>query len=207
MSVKDISWALNYEDLPERPEVAACSRFKMVLIELAGHASLTNPFPPVGDVASRAGMSRRLVRKVARALYEHGVADVMRTRGICGDRFLAGWKEAIHNETPVSRSHAAPRKLRPSEIVYVIGCSDYPSVKIGRTTNIEQRLRALRTMSPVAIEVLWSTPGGVELEKFIHRAFARFRTHGEWFDFGYEDPLRLIKAELVDRSATAEVRQ
>lgn len=81
----------------------------------------------------------------------------------------------------------------PGEVVYVLGSAGRTTVKIGRTTNLPERLRAIQRMSPVPLSVLWQHPGGRELETFLHRHFASRRSHGEWFTFEASDPVHLIR--------------
>jgi hypothetical protein len=56
-------------------------------------------------------------------------------------------------------------------------------IKIGITTNLTSRIRAIRNSSPVPIEVLAiiRNAGNVE-EGFMHGRFADLRRHGEWFE-------------------------
>jgi hypothetical protein len=71
----------------------------------------------------------------------------------------------------------------PEEVVYVLGTPGSNTVKIGRTTNLAKRVADIQRMSPVPLTVLWSTPGGHQLETQLHRHFADLRSHGEWFTF------------------------
>jgi hypothetical protein len=68
--------------------------------------------------------------------------------------------------------------------VYLIGSTDSPLVKIGRTNNLQKRLGDIQRMGPVPLEVLWCLEGGHELEKALHRHLRKRRKHGEWFDLG-----------------------
>ena len=63
-------------------------------------------------------------------------------------------------------------------------------VKIGKTSQIDVRLRTLRTMSPVPlVQVHTIQVSDMEwAEKYLHLRFAQRRSHGEWF--------RLTAAEL-----------
>jgi hypothetical protein len=88
------------------------------------------------------------------------------------------------------------------EVVYVLGTPGSNTVKIGRTTNLAKRLADIQRMSPVPLSVLWSTPGGHELETRLHRHFATHRSHGEWFTFE-ADPVRAIK-EAVEMEPWAQ---
>src|SRR6185437_1224824 len=103
-----------------------------------------------------------------------------------------------HPEHEEARSK--PKKLAPSEVVYVIGSTASPLVKIGRSVDVDTRLRSIQNMSPAPLTVLWTTRGGRELEAQLHAAFAKYRVHGEWFNFGTNDPVNLISAEVASRA-------
>jgi hypothetical protein len=79
------------------------------------------------------------------------------------------------------------------EWVYVIGSPGMNIVKIGWTTNLSQRIAAIRTMSPVPLDVLWSTPACDGMEYGLHGYFAEIRSHGEWFRFEDEDPVDAVR--------------
>lgn len=74
------------------------------------------------------------------------------------------------------RSWAAPN---PKECVYVIGYDRF--IKIGYTTNLEQRLDNLQTACPGKLKVHAILHGGRRLEHALHANFADYRTEGEWF--------------------------
>ncbi|MCT7977579.1 GIY-YIG nuclease family protein [Laspinema olomoucense] len=56
--------------------------------------------------------------------------------------------------------------------------------KIGRTNNLQRRLRQLSTMNSKQVELICSISTGdsATLEKKLHQQFKLFRQHGEWFD-------------------------
>ena len=83
-----------------------------------------------------------------------------------------------------------------TEIVYVLGTPGSHTVKIGRTTNLAKRVAEIQRMSPVPLVVLWTHPGGHELETNLHRHFAPSRSHGEWFTFASGNPVQEIKAAV-----------
>lgn len=83
------------------------------------------------------------------------------------------------------------------ECVYVIGTPSSQTVKIGRTIQIKKRLADIQRMSPVPLEVLWTHPGGRELETNLHRRFASLRSHGEWFTFT-EDPVTAVSQAVLE---------
>lgn len=91
------------------------------------------------------------------------------------------------------------------ECVYVLGTPGSNVVKIGRTTNLKKRLADIQRMSPVPLEVLWTHPGGFELESALHRRFANIRSHGEWFRFD-RSPVTSIR-EAVEALAPERKRE
>lgn len=93
--------------------------------------------------------------------------------------------------------YAIPQVIREGDkqqVVYVIGRRGSPIAKIGTTSNLRARLRAIQTGHPFRLEVLWSCPGGRRLEAWLHQGLAPRRLEGEWFDFDDLDPVRLVKA-------------
>lgn len=89
------------------------------------------------------------------------------------------------------------------ERVYVIGTPGSNTVKIGRTIHLEKRLAEIQRMSPVQLEVLWSTPGGHALETALHRHFRARRSHGEWFAFD-GDPVEAVTRATDEKAQENE---
>lgn len=85
-----------------------------------------------------------------------------------------------------------------AEQIYVIGTPGSNTVKIGRSTHIEKRIADIQRMSPVPLKVMWSHPGGSELETRLHRQFSALRVHGEWFAFG-GDPVSRVRWAVQDQ--------
>jgi hypothetical protein len=54
-------------------------------------------------------------------------------------------------------------------------------IKIGVSLYPQERLEALCLWSPVPLKLLAIVPGGYKLETKLHKMFAAFRVHGEWF--------------------------
>jgi hypothetical protein len=78
------------------------------------------------------------------------------------------------------RSHKpAPRSPRAGEVVYFVRAGN--AIKIGRTTNLPGRLKALATASAVPLELLAAVPGGRELEARLHHRWRHLHLRGEWF--------------------------
>lgn len=94
--------------------------------------------------------------------------------------------------------------------VYFIQAAQGGPIKIGRATDVRARFKAIQACCPVPLKILCVIPnGGHKVETELHRRFALFRLHGEWFDSTAE-LLAYIHAELKaqrDRSGYADDRQ
>lgn len=86
--------------------------------------------------------------------------------------------------------------------LYVIGQRGSSIVKIGRSIDPEKRVAEIQRMSPLPLEVLWAHTGG-HLEAKLHGRFAHLRTHGEWFDFGDQDPIQAVRAAFEEEARAA----
>jgi hypothetical protein len=86
-------------------------------------------------------------------------------------------KSAIDCATaPVPYTQAA----KPNT-VYFVRAQSTGLIKIGCTNNVPARVKALRSMSGDALEILATMRGGITEERDLHRLFAAHRKHGEWF--------------------------
>ncbi|MEV8523208.1 GIY-YIG nuclease family protein [Streptomyces sp. NPDC052000] len=73
------------------------------------------------------------------------------------------------------------RKEADKRSVYFIE-ADSGLIKIGVAANPKDRIRTLRTMSPVALRLVLVLPDrGAAGESELHARFAEHRSHGEWF--------------------------
>lgn len=103
---------------------------------------------------------------------------------------------SVRDDAHRTREHvtSGTSEPAPTSHVYVIGRPASNVVKLGTTTQLAKRLRALQLSSPVPLEILWATAGDRAVEAALHLRFAALRQHGEWFDFGDEDPVRAVRA-------------
>ena len=62
---------------------------------------------------------------------------------------------------------------------YIIRKIGTTEVKIGKSIQVEKRIRTLKTQSGANLEVLAIIPK--DIENMLHKQFAEFRTVGEWF--------------------------
>lgn len=67
--------------------------------------------------------------------------------------------------------------------LYAIGGGDF--VKVGIAVRPHMRLATLKTSSPYPLRIMHECEvlagHAAKLEKMVHRALARYRSHGEWF--------------------------
>ncbi|MET9263689.1 GIY-YIG nuclease family protein [Amycolatopsis sp. NPDC004079] len=82
--------------------------------------------------------------------------------------------------------------------VYVIAQAGTSRVKIGYARDVTSRLKNLQTSNPYQLEVLWHTRGNRSLEDALHRRFAKYRTQGEWFEFGRLNPVTTVESAVND---------
>jgi hypothetical protein len=103
------------------------------------------------------------------------------------ETFVEDWKAA---EVAVARD----RLIRKGDL-YFIRCGD--AVKIGRTTNIVQRLANMQVNNPHEIDCLLLLKGQGKEEGRWHKRFKHHRVRGEWFRWAPD----LEAARAKDRSA------
>lgn len=79
-------------------------------------------------------------------------------------------------------------------LIYFIQNAEANVVKIGVSVDPEQRLASLQTAHHSPLKLLGSIPGGFSEESELHRRFASFRLHGEWFRC---DPWLMSEISLI----------
>jgi len=93
-----------------------------------------------------------------------------------GDYVVAAWPDEVvrhHRVYFVQAGEADAKGFAP--------------VKIGFTTDVEQRLRQLQTASPVLLTVLERVIGTPTIEAFFHRELRHRHIRGEWFRLQPDD--------------------
>lgn len=70
--------------------------------------------------------------------------------------------------------------------VYFVEATAVNKVKIGTSVDPGERVRKIRTASPVDVELIYKFRGGAEEEKALHNKFAKFKLDNEWFEFSEE---------------------
>jgi len=66
-------------------------------------------------------------------------------------------------------------------VVYFVLAEQCGVIKIGRTYNLDNRLKDLQGQSPAHLELMAFLPERGSTEIFLHRYFSRTRLHREWF--------------------------
>lgn len=90
--------------------------------------------------------------------------------------------------------------------LYIIGEQGSHIAKVGRSGDVRRRLNDLMKTSPVRLEVQHVEPGMGRCEQLVHRVLADRRLHGEWFDFGSDDPRRVVRQALLSLDEVAWLR-
>jgi hypothetical protein len=83
------------------------------------------------------------------------------------------------------------RPLWPAEVirhhrVYFIRAGKDGPVKVGFSTDFQQRLRELQTASPHELKLEAAVMGTPAVEAWLHRERRRWHLRGEWFDLDHD---------------------
>lgn len=75
-----------------------------------------------------------------------------------------------------------PGHFTSPDTIYFVTCDhpDFP-IKIGITSDVAARIRALKVALPYGVVLLASVPGDLDQEQLWHVQFAEQRLQGEWF--------------------------
>lgn len=74
-----------------------------------------------------------------------------------------------------------PPQKNKDELIYFIRKGKTGPIKIGRTSDIENRLKGLQTGSELKLNLIKTIPGNPKLEAYLHEKFKSIRLEGEWF--------------------------
>lgn len=132
-----------------------------------------------GQVAGRLGKSVNATTRLLLKLAQSGITE------------KAGWG-AYRLTTPLPDVTALSPEPPQKPGIYVVRCGDL--YKIGRSTNIDARIRTLRQAIPQetvhACTLLSETPAKLEAE--LHQRYADKRVRGEWFKLDVVDVDELL---------------
>lgn len=96
-------------------------------------------------------------------------------------------------------AHADPQRERHlvdaptgETFVYFVQSGDDGAIKIGWSSDPDNRISDLQTGNPVVLRLLCCLIGGASIERALHERFANHRLQGEWFA-PHEDILLFIE--------------
>lgn len=88
--------------------------------------------------------------------------------------------------------------------VYFVRCGEL--IKIGTSTDVYDRLKSIRTMTPLPLELLAVAAGSHPEESALHGRFAHLRQHGEWFTAAPELLAFIAEVPPMDDGPDLEMR-
>ena len=97
-------------------------------------------------------------------------------------------------------NEAEKPKPEPMGTIYFVSYHDGGPIKIGYTTNLNERMRHLQTASPYDMKLLAKVSGDTLVERWFHAEFAEHNLRGEWFE-----PAQPILDEIERLSACPSV--
>ena len=68
-------------------------------------------------------------------------------------------------------------------------------LKIGKSCNVESRLKALQACCGSKLKLMHYYD--VDIENYLHCKFKDFRKHGEWFDIDYKTVIESIDGDSI----------
>ncbi len=126
------------------------------------------------DIAERFQVSRSRAYRMVREMGGREFAGQLRVSSAQVSEWVAA-----HTVMPVAPG--AIGGAPPVAGVYFVRCAITGLVKIGVSNNIARRVKGLRSHSPVPLELVGWTHGDIGTERALHKRFAKYRAHGEWF--------------------------
>jgi hypothetical protein len=100
-------------------------------------------------------------------------------------------------------------KISDLPYVYVLATEDFKFIKIGTTKSIKQRIRNIQSGCPFPLN-FWTcirTPKAKEVEKYLHSAYSKYRTNGEWFCLPDNKLDELLKFTINTNKHVREVKE
>lgn len=130
-------------------------------------------------------------------------ADVSRARGYI-ERYMVLHQKALSvaAEAAIAEAGLASELGLPPIKTYIIGGKGARLVKIGKSYDVNARVRALQSGSPVELEIMRVIP--FDCERAMHVKYAHLRRHGEWFDLDLDMLTDLFSGPLVEQARAME---
>lgn len=113
------------------------------------------------------------------------IGELLKCNGIESVWFL---KLLAHNGIVSMFDREAERKHAVEDsFVYILSSKKTKLTKIGYSSNVKQRIKALQNSGPDGLVLKCLIKGGTETEGMLHKKYADKRKHGEWFSLSDED--------------------
>jgi hypothetical protein len=115
--------------------------------------------------------------------------------------FMAAYEAAIDAPASLTEPKKTRRKAaepRGRGHVYFVEAGDF--IKIGFTTNWQQRIPTIQISSASPLTLLTLVQGGNDLEAALHNKFSHLRERGEWFRKAPELISFIEGTQLAERS-------
>ncbi|EPK7525577.1 GIY-YIG nuclease family protein [Klebsiella variicola] len=136
------------------------------------------------------------------------IAELMKLASDFSDMLmLAGIDSAffvellMHNGLMATMSRVMEDRKKGDPHVYVLSSKKTGLTKIGYSSNIPQRIKALGNSGPDSLILECLIPGGSDTENMLHRKFSTKRKHGEWFELTNDDIQGLKAISLMQGKA------
>lgn len=111
----------------------------------------------------------------------------------------------------IKTARKGPAKKKRECMYYLYAITDSREVKLGISTSVKSRLKALSTGSSKTLKIVWELPAGVnrhkayKYERKLHRLCKKDRLNGEWFKM--DCLLKVYQFELKDLDSKGSVIQ
>lgn len=93
------------------------------------------------------------------------------------------------------KARASRQATVRASVVYFVEALGLERIKIGTTTNIEERLTDIQNGCPAIVDLCFCILGGVDEEHELHHRYSHAHIVGEWFHIGpIEAELRALEA-------------
>ncbi len=126
------------------------------------------------------------------------VGEILRSNGVESVWFL---KLLAHNGIVSMFDRESERKHSAEDsFVYILSSEKTKLTKIGYSSNVRQRIKALQNSGPDGLILKCLIRGGIETESMLHKKYASKRKHGEWFSLSEEDIQSLQSISVNQKS-------
>lgn len=119
---------------------------------------------------------------IKRPVAAHGIGIALKVLG-CPNLNLTAFKTYARPMDEYTKPYYQGRlKKQEKTNIYFVQAVDGGLVKIGSAVNVNNRLKEHQCGSPLILQIIKVIPDvAIKFEKQLHKRFAKYRMHGEWF--------------------------